>query len=73
MFVKDPSGPADIAAMSGFVLNGRVHPHITLAEPGQGVRRPPGARHERVHFRVVTIGVLPDGLELDKLDDKDYR
>ena len=23
MFVKDPSAPADIAAMSGFVLNGR--------------------------------------------------
>ena len=24
-------------------------------------------------FAVVTLGVLPDGLDLAKLDDKDYR
>src|ERR1043165_6170935 len=30
-FVKDPTFPADIASMSGFVLDGRLHPHITLA------------------------------------------
>src|SRR6202050_844909 len=33
MFVKDPTAPADITGMSGFVMNGRLHPHITLATP----------------------------------------
>jgi predicted DNA-binding protein with PD1-like motif len=72
-FVKDPSGQADIAAMSGFVLNGRVHPHITLSNPDKafGGHLEPGTNV--FTFCVVTIGVLPDGLELDKLDDKDYR
>ena len=73
VFVKDPSGSADIAAMSGFVLNGRVHPHITLAGPNQvfGGHLEPGTNV--FTFCVMTIGVLPDALELDKLDDKDYR
>jgi len=26
VFVKNPTAPADIAGMSGFVINGRVHP-----------------------------------------------
>ena len=33
MFVKDLTAPADITAMSGFVMAGRVHAHITLANP----------------------------------------
>ena len=73
VFVKDPSGSADIAAMSGFVLNGRVHPHITLTGPDQafGGHLEPGTNV--FTFCVVTIGVLPDSLELNSLDDKDYR
>ncbi len=51
MFVKDPTQPADIAGMSGFVLNGRLHPHITLATPEKSLRRPPGTGHQRLHVR----------------------
>lgn len=73
VFVKDPSGSADIAAMSGFVLNGRVHPHITLSGPDHafGGHLEPGTNV--FTFAVVTIGVLPDALELDHLDNKDHR
>ncbi len=73
MFVKDPSAPADIAAMSGFVLNGRLHPHITLADPERafGGHLEPGTNV--FTFAVVTIGVLPDSLDLHNLDDKNYR
>jgi len=73
VFVKDATGSADIAAMSGLVLNGRVHPHITLAGPTQvfGGHLEPGTNV--FTFCVVTMGVLRDGLELDKLDDKGYR
>jgi predicted DNA-binding protein with PD1-like motif len=73
MFVKDPSAPADIAAMSGFVLNGRLHPHITLSNPEKafGGHLEPGTNV--FTFAVVTIGVLPDSLELEHLDDKNHR
>jgi len=73
MFVKDPTAPADILGMSGFVLNGRLHPHITLANPqgSFGGHLEPGT--SVFTFAVVTLGVLPDNLDLSKLDDKDYR
>jgi len=73
MFVKDASAPADIAGMSGYVLNGRLHPHITLAIPDKafGGHLEPGTNV--FTFAVVTIGVLPDGLDLGRLDDKNYR
>ncbi|HEX3728518.1 MAG TPA: PPC domain-containing DNA-binding protein, partial [Opitutaceae bacterium] len=32
MFVENPTGSADIVSMNGYVMNGRLHPHITLAD-----------------------------------------
>ncbi|MGO9257551.1 MAG: PPC domain-containing DNA-binding protein [Bryobacteraceae bacterium] len=73
MFVKDPTAPADIVGMSGYVLNGRLHPHISLANPDRafGGHLEPGT--SVFTFAVVTVGVLPDNLDLSKLDDKNYR
>jgi uncharacterized protein len=73
IFEADPSQAADIASMSGYVLNGRLHPHITLAIPDKafGGHLEPGTKV--FTFAVVTLGVLPDNLDLGKLDDKDYR
>ena len=73
MFVKDPTAPADIAGMSGMILNGRLHPHITLTSPDKafGGHLEPGTNV--FTFAVVTIGVLPDALQLERLDDKNWR
>ena len=73
MLVKDPTAPADIAGMSGFVMNGRVHPHITLSNPEKafGGHLEPGT--SVFTFAVVTLGVLPDSLDLSRLDDKTWR
>lgn len=72
-FVTDPTMPADIVGMSGLVMNGKLHPHITLATPdkGFGGHLEPGTKV--FTFAVVTLGVLPAGLDLTKLDDKNYR
>src|SRR4051794_23468621 len=32
-FVKNPSAPADLIGMTGYIINGRIHPHVTLANP----------------------------------------
>jgi predicted DNA-binding protein with PD1-like motif len=73
MYVKDPTAPADIIGMSGYVMNGKLHPHIVLANPDKsfGGHLEPGTNV--FTFAVVTIGVLPASLDLSKLDDKNYR
>ena len=73
MFVKDPTMPADILGMSGFVMDGKLHPHISLAIPEKsfGGHLEPGTKV--FTFAVVTIGVLPDKIDFTKLDDKNYR
>jgi predicted DNA-binding protein with PD1-like motif len=73
MFVKDPTMPADIIGMGGFVMDGKLHPHITLAVPEKsfGGHLEPGTTV--FTFAVVTLGVLPDNIDFTKLDDKAYR
>jgi predicted DNA-binding protein with PD1-like motif len=73
MFVKDPTMPADIIGMSGFVMDGKLHPHITLALPERsfGGHLEPGTTV--FTFAVVTLGMLPDNIDFTKLDDKAYR
>jgi len=72
-FVADPTKPADIVTMSGFVMNGKVHPHIALATPDGGFGGHLEPATKVFTFAVVTIGVLPAGTDFTKLDDKNYR
>lgn len=73
MFVKDPTAPADLISMNGYVMNGKIHAHVTLANPEKafGGHLEPGTTV--FTFAIVTMGVLPDSLDLTKLDDKSYR
>lgn len=73
VLVKNPTAPADIASMSGVVINGRVHPHITLANPDKafGGHLEPGTTV--FTFAVVTLGVLGDDVDLSRVDDWNYR
>jgi hypothetical protein len=73
MFEKNPNAPADIAGMNGYILNGRVHAHITLANPNKAFGGHLEPETEVFNFAIVTVGVLPDDLDLTKLDDKTYR
>ena len=72
-FVKDPTAPCDLISMNGYVINGRIHAHMTLATPDKafGGHLEPGSAV--FTFAIVTLGVLDDSLDLSKLDDKSYR
>ncbi len=73
MFVKDPNGPADLIAMNGYVINGKVHAHVTLARPDNafGGHLEPGTTV--FTFAIVTLGVLNPEADLSRVDDKTYR
>jgi len=73
MFVENPEGFADITGMSGYVMNGRLHPHITFADQNHAFGGHLEPRTTVFTFAVVTLGVLADGVDLSHLDDKTYR
>ena len=73
IFVKNTEGPADILSMNGYIIDGRVHAHITFADPDKafGGHLEPGT--QVFTFAIVTIGVFKDGIDLSRIDDKNYR
>jgi predicted DNA-binding protein with PD1-like motif len=73
MFEKDPTAPADITAMSGFIMNGRVHAHITMANPEKAFAGHLEPGTNVFTFAVITLGVLPDNLDVGRLDEKSWR
>jgi predicted DNA-binding protein with PD1-like motif len=72
-FVKNPTAPADLIGMNGYVIDGKLHAHITLANPDKafGGHLEPGTTV--FTFAIVTIGVLGDDTDLRQMDDKSYR
>jgi predicted DNA-binding protein with PD1-like motif len=73
IFTKDPTDPADLVSMNGYVIDGRIHAHMTLTN---GRHAFGGHLEPETHvftFAIVTLGVLPDDLDLSKIDDKSYR
>lgn len=73
VFIKDPTAPADIISINGYVMNGRIHAHMTLTtgEQAFGGHIEPG--NNVFTFAIVTLGVLEDGADLSRVDDKTYR
>jgi predicted DNA-binding protein with PD1-like motif len=70
--VKNPTQPADLVSMNGFVISGRIHAHMTLATPDKVIAGHVEAGNEVYTYAIVTIGVM-NGTNLDKIDDKTYR
>ena len=73
MFVKNPTDPADLISMNGYITDGKIHAHVTLAKPDRafGGHLEPGTKV--FTFAIVTVGILKDGADLSHLDDKSYR
>ena len=71
---EDPkaSVPMDLTSVQGYILNGRVHAHITLSDENSmvGGHLEPGTK--ALTFFVITIGVLPDTMDIAKLDQINY-
>ena len=59
----------DLTSLQGYILDGRVHAHMTLADENSviGGHVEPGTK--ALTFFILTIGILPDSLEISNLDD----
>jgi predicted DNA-binding protein with PD1-like motif len=71
-FEKNPTQPADIVSMNGYVIDGKLHPHITLATPDRVIAGHLEPGTEVFTFATVTIGVMNDA-DLRRVDDNTYR
>lgn len=71
-YVKNPTQPADVVSMNGYVVDGRLHPHITLATPDKVVAGHLEPGTQVMTFVVVTIGVMNDA-DLRRVDDETNR
>lgn len=73
IYTKNPTEPADIVSMNGYVIDGRIHAHMTLADENRafGGHLEPGTNV--FTFAIVTLGVFEDGIDLSRIDDKTHR
>ena len=66
------SVPKDLISVQGYVVNQRVHAHIALSDENSviGGHLEPGTK--ALTFFIVTIGVLPDDLDIEYLDNFEF-
>jgi predicted DNA-binding protein with PD1-like motif len=73
IYLKDPTAPSDLVSMNGYVVNGKVHAHVTLTNEEKAFGGHLEAETTVFTFAVVTLGVFRDGVDLSRVDDKTYR
>lgn len=72
-FLKGEKHPCDITSVQGYVVDGRIHAHVALADADKafGGHLEPGSNI--FTFAIVTLGVLPKNQDLKRFDDKTWR
>ena len=67
------NGPFDLLTTNGYIIEGRVHAHISFATPqkAMGGHLEPGTRV--FTFAIITLGVLDEGASLERMDDQTWR
>jgi len=58
----------DLIAVQGYIINKRVHAHITLADENSalGGHLEPGTK--ALTFFIITLGILPDSIDIEHVD-----
>jgi predicted DNA-binding protein with PD1-like motif len=65
--------PMDVTNITGYIVDGRVHCHITLSDENMAIggHLEPGTRV--FTFCIITIGILNDDSSLKRFDDSTLR
>jgi predicted DNA-binding protein with PD1-like motif len=61
----------DLTTLQGYILNGRIHAHMTLADENNafGGHVEPGTKS--LTFFIITLGILPEEVSMENFDN--YR
>jgi predicted DNA-binding protein with PD1-like motif len=73
IYIKDTSAPADIVSMNGYVLDGRIHAHMTLADEHHAFGGHLEPETNVFTFAIVTIAEFSEEVDLSRFDDKTFR
>jgi predicted DNA-binding protein with PD1-like motif len=73
LFTQDATAPADILNVAGYVMNGRVHAHITLANGDKAFGGHLESGTNVFTFAIITLGIVGDEVSFRRLDDQTYR
>lgn len=73
LFLRDPTMPADIISMNGYVMGGRVHAHMTLSTGDRAFGGHLEPHTNVFTFALITVGVLNDDADFTRLDDQTFR
>jgi predicted DNA-binding protein with PD1-like motif len=65
--------PQDVLDVSGYVFDGRLHPHITVADEKTAMGGHIEPDTHVLTFLNVALAVLPDDVSLDRFDDWEWR
>ena len=72
-FWKDPTAPADILSVNGFVIDGKIHAHMTLSTGDKSFGGHIEAGNPVFTFAIITLGIFDGSVDLNRVDDKTYR
>jgi predicted DNA-binding protein with PD1-like motif len=72
-YVKRTNTPMDLLTVQGYVIDGKVHAHITLSDTQvtTGGHLEPGC--SVFTFAIITLGILDRDADLSRFDDKTWR
>ena len=59
----------DLIAVQGYIFKGRIHAHISLSDENSVVGGHLETGTKALTFFIITIGVLPDDLEMENFDN----
>ena len=66
-------GPVDLLNVNGYIIDGRVHAHITVSDDKEAIGGHLEADTRVFTFAIITIGVLDERCELQRFDDNKWR
>jgi len=66
---REVSEAMDLIALQGYIFNGRIHAHITLSDINSVVGGHLEPETRALTFFIVTLGILPDDLEIENFDN----
>jgi predicted DNA-binding protein with PD1-like motif len=74
MYTGNPTMPADLIGMNGYIVRGNIHAHVIMALGDKAATTVSGHLEkgtEVLTFAIVTVGVLDT--DLGRVDDQTYR